>query len=125
MTATNTAVRDLYCSKCANRYDIKTVQGLCACGAPLLVDYDYQKAAKTLTPEALKTRPGSMWRYREVLPVFDEDNIVTLGEGMTPLLPSKAIGRSLGLSNLFFKDETVNPTGSWRSPKPKSWASTA
>jgi threonine synthase len=56
-----------------------------------------------------------MWRYRELLPVQDEANIITLGEGGTPLLPSTTIGKDLGVPNLYFKDETVNPTGSFKA----------
>jgi len=56
-----------------------------------------------------------MWKYRELFPVQDEANIVTLGEGWTPLLPSERIGPELGLKHLFFKDESVNPTGSFKA----------
>jgi threonine synthase len=56
-----------------------------------------------------------MWRYGEVLPVLGDENMVTLGEGMTPLTPSREIGHELGLENLFFKDESVNPTGSFKA----------
>ena len=115
MRSTNTTVSDLYCPKCEARYDIDSIMTLCNCGAPLLVDYDYEKAKLTLKQSALKTRQPSMWRYREVLPVRDEANIVTLGEGGTPLLPSTSIGKDLGVPNLYFKDETVNPTGSFKA----------
>ena len=115
MASTNSTVKDLYCSKCDLRYNIDDVHTLCKCGGPLMVDYDYKKAAELLTPEIAKQRPPSMWRYREVLPVKNDENIVTLGEGGTPLLESSAIGQYLGLKNLYFKDETVNPTGSFKA----------
>lgn len=115
MRSTNTAVKDLYCPRCDARYDIDSIMNLCDCGAPLLVDYDYEKASLVLKQSALKTRQPSMWRYRELLPVLDEANIVTLGEGGTPLLPSTSIGKNLGVPNLYFKDETVNPTGSFKA----------
>lgn len=115
MRETNTTVTGIYCSKCDRRYDINSVLRLCQCGAPLLVDYDYDTASQRITREVLKERPFSMWRYREILPVLDTANIVTLGEGGTPLLPSILIGKKFGLNNLFFKDETVNPTGSFKA----------
>jgi len=115
MTPTNTAVTKIVCSKCNAEYDINSILTLCRCGAPLLVDYDYKKASSILARNGLEKRPRTMWRYREVLPVQDENNIVTLGEGGTPLLPSKSIGQSLGLKNLYFKDESVNPTGSFKA----------
>ncbi|MEW5922442.1 MAG: threonine synthase [Candidatus Zixiibacteriota bacterium] len=115
MPPTNTAVKDLYCSKCNARHDMQKIHTLCPCGGPLLVDYDYQLAAEMIGPDDLRMRPSVMWRYLELLPVKDTDNIVTLGEGGTPLLESAAIGDELGLRNLFFKDETVNPTGSFKA----------
>ncbi|MBN1212817.1 MAG: threonine synthase [candidate division Zixibacteria bacterium] len=115
MPPTNSTVTDLYCSKCRARFDINSVQNLCLCGGPLLVDYDYNEAGRYLTREVLKSRPDSMWKYREVLPVKNDTNIITLGEGGTPLLPSRAIGAELGLSHLYFKDESVNPTGSFKA----------
>ena len=115
MPSTNTTVKDLYCSKCDQRYNIDDVHTLCKCGGPLLVDYDYKKAAKILNPEIVRSRPSNMWKYKEVLPVKDEANIVTLGEGGTPLLKAQKIGNDLGLENLYFKDETANPTGSFKA----------
>jgi threonine synthase len=115
MPPTNTTVTDIYCPKCASRYPIDTVITLCECGAPLLIDYDYDEAAGLLRPDMLNSRPASMWKYREVLPVKDDVNIVSLGEGGTPLLPSQAIGKKLGVPELYFKDETMNPTGSFKA----------
>lgn len=115
MPSTNTTVKDLYCSKCDQRYNIDDVHTLCKCGGPLLVDYDYKKAGEILNPEIVRSRPSNMWKYKEVLPVKDEANIVTLGEGGTPLLKAQKIGDDLGLENLYFKDETANPTGSFKA----------
>jgi threonine synthase len=115
MPLTNSTVKDLYCSKCRTRYPVDSIQNLCSCGGPLLVDYDYTRAGQYLTREILRSRPDSMWKYREVLPVRDDVNIITLGEGGTPLLPSRAIGKALGLPHLYFKDESVNPTGSFKA----------
>ena len=115
MTSTNSTVTDLYCSKCNNRFDINTVQTLCPCGAPILVDYDYRKASEIIDRFKTADRPTSMWKFKEILPVLDEDNIVTLGEGGTPLLLSAGIGDDWGCPNLFFKDESANPTGSFKA----------
>ncbi|MBU1650802.1 threonine synthase, partial [bacterium] len=115
MPETRTNITDIYCSKCDKRYDSDAVLTLCSCGAPLLVDYDYNNAAAQLTPEILGERPNTMWKYIEVLPVKQIENIVSLGEGSTPLLHSRMIGESLGLESLYFKDETVNPTGSFKA----------
>ena len=68
-----------------------------------------------MTRESLASRVNSLWRYREVLPVRDDRNIVTLGEGFTPLLRAERLGRSLDLSNLFIKDESQNPTQSFKA----------
>jgi threonine synthase len=110
-----TMVRNLYCSRCSNRYELDEVIKLCDCGAPLLVDYDYGKASDILSKEMLKSRISSMWRYRELLPVKKEENIISLGEGYTPLLESSFIGTSLGMKHLYLKDETNNPTGSFKA----------
>ncbi|PKK85063.1 MAG: threonine synthase [candidate division Zixibacteria bacterium HGW-Zixibacteria-1] len=115
MPSTNTAVKDLYCSKCNARHNMDEIHTLCPCGGPLMVDYDYRMAAELINPDSLRARPSVMWRYLEILPVKDMSNIVTLGEGGTPLLESVKIGDELGLKNLFFKDETVNPTGSFKA----------
>jgi len=80
-----------------------------------LVRYDLKSAARTLTRESLHTRAADLWRYREVLPVEDEQNIVSLGEGWTPLLHAPRLGKELGLSNLYIKDESQNPTQSFKA----------
>lgn len=105
-------VRELECSACGKKYDASTEQHLCTCGKPLLARYDLKKAASTLTLEALKSRPGTLWRYAEVLP---NDPPVSLGEGMTPLVHAKRLGASMGLERLFVKDEGLNPTGSFKA----------
>ncbi|HDS00876.1 MAG TPA: threonine synthase [candidate division Zixibacteria bacterium] len=115
MPTTNTTAKDIFCPRCAKHYDITAVLTLCECGAPLLVDYDYEKASSVIDREKLKGRTANMWRYLEVLPVFDCDNVATLGEGGTQLLVSKTIGPELGMPDLFLKDETTNPTGSFKA----------
>ena len=115
MSTTGSTATELYCPKCPKRYSLDTIINLCTCGSPLLVDYDYGKAARVIGPEVLSRRTGSMWKYVELLPVQHESHIVTLSEGDTPLLRSKTIGPSLNLPNLYFKDESVNPTGSFKA----------
>ncbi len=108
-------VTHLYCSSCGKEHDARKLINLCDCGKPLMVAYDLERAAKTFTREALAGRVASLWRYREVLPLEDDRNKLTLGEGMTPLLKAERLGAQLGLSNLFIKDEGVNPTGSFKA----------
>jgi len=107
-----TTVVELECSECGKKYDAGAEQHLCSCGKPLLVRYDLQRAAKTLTLENLSKRPRTLWRYSEVLPPGDP---VTLGEGMTPLMHAQRLGKSMGLQRLFVKDEGLNPTGSFKA----------
>jgi threonine synthase len=108
-------VTHLYCSSCGKQHESRKLINLCDCGKPLLVAYDLDRAAKTLTRESLAGRVASLWRYQEVLPVDDQQNQLTLGEGMTPLLKAERLGAQLGLANLFIKDEGVNPTGSFKA----------
>jgi threonine synthase len=116
MPSMNTFVKDIYCPKCNARYPINTIQALCRCGSPLLVDYDYERAAASGMREKFAARAGlGMWKYSELLPVQDSSNVVSLGEGDTPLVRSVSIGADLGLTSLYFKDECGNPTGSFKA----------
>ena len=110
-------VTHLECALCGNHHEARTLQNLCAeCGKPLLVRYDLDEAAKTLTPDALRARESSLWRYREVLPVDDEASIVSFGEGWTPLLRAERLARSLPIElDLYIKDEGQNPTQSFKA----------
>lgn len=112
---TNSYIKELYCAKCGKIYSADEVQQLCECGSPFLVRYDLQKAAKEWKKDSLKDRSWSLWRYREVLPVRDVDNIVSLGEGGTPILPLKKAGKKIGIPNLFIKDEGIIPTGTFKA----------
>lgn len=106
----------LACTACTKEHDAAVPQNVCtACGKPLFAHYDLAAAAKTLTKESLRTREKSLWRYREVLPVKNAADIVTLGEGWTPLLPAPRLGAKHGLSRLFIKDEAQNPTASFKA----------
>jgi threonine synthase len=84
-------------------------------GRPLWVRYDLDRVRAAVRPADLAGRPPSLWRYRELLPLPAGEEPVTLGEGMTPLLPCPRLGRELGLSRLFIKDESQLPTGSFKS----------
>ncbi|MCI0463713.1 MAG: threonine synthase [Gemmataceae bacterium] len=84
-------------------------------GRPLWVRYDLARARAAITPADLTARPPSLWRYRELLPLPAGSEPVTLGEGMTPLLPCPRLGRDMGLSHLLVKDESQLPTGSFKS----------
>ena len=108
-------VTHLECSKTGKIYEPNKLYNLSEAGKPLLVRYDLAKAAETLTKESLKNRVSSLWRYREVLPVVHDENIVSLGEGWTPLLHAKRLGAQVELPHLFIKDESPNPTGSFKA----------
>jgi threonine synthase len=84
-------------------------------GRPLWVRYDLARVRAALKPEQLVSRPPDLWRYRELLPLPSDTSPVTLGEGMTPLLPCAGLGSELGLARLFVKDEAQLPTGSFKS----------
>lgn len=109
-------VKKLECSACHREYDARRLHNVCTeCGKPLLVRYDLKRIAKFLTRQTLFGRRADLWRYRELLPVRREDNIVTLGEGWTPLLHARSLGQSLGMSELHVKDESLNPTQSFKA----------
>jgi threonine synthase len=109
-------VKNLECSFCHREYEARRVHNVCTeCGKPLLVRYDLKRIAKFLTRQTLYARRSDLWRYREVLPVRREENIVCLGEGWTPLHRAKNLGAALGMSELFVKDESLNPTQSFKA----------
>jgi threonine synthase len=109
-------ITHLECAACGLRHEAQRLHNLCReCGKPLLVRYDLERAASSLTKESLKGRRADLWRYREVLPVESEADIVSLGEGWTPLLRANRLGATLGLSALFIKDESQNPTQSFKA----------
>jgi threonine synthase len=95
-------------------YDPHRPQHLCTCGAPLLARYDLE-AARAWDRASLNGRDASMWRYRELLPLFDHESPVTLGEGWTPLIHAGRLGSDLGMERLFVKDESLNPTNSFKA----------
>jgi len=98
----------------APRLDARAVHHLCACGAPLVARYDLDRA-RAWRRESLAGREPNMWRYREMLPLFDGESPVTLGEGFTPLFHAGALGSTIGLDRLYIKDESLNPTNSFKA----------
>src|SRR5207237_828619 len=110
-------VTNLYCSNCGKTYEPNKLYNLCIdCGKPLMVAYDLEKASETLTRETLKTRTTpTLWRYKEVLPVEKSENVLSLGEGFTPLQKAETLGAKYGLKNLYIKDESLNPTQSFKA----------
>lgn len=91
------------------------MQGTCSCGAPLLARYDLERAAEIAGRDEIAARAPDLWRYHELLPVSGPDAVVTLGEGMTPLLPMARLGRALGVPRLLMKDEGLIPTGTFKA----------
>jgi threonine synthase len=82
---------------------------------PIWVRYDLAAVSRALTKPALRSRPESLWRYRELLPYFDESDVVTLGERISPLLSCPRLGTRFGLEDLWIKDESQLPTGTFKS----------
>ena len=110
------ALTRLECSYCAEQADPALPQRTCpACGKVLVARYDAAAAARTLTKDSLPGRATSIWRYRELMPVLDDANVVTLGEGWTPILPAPRLADTLGFDDLLLKDEGLNPTGSFKA----------
>ncbi|HEY4425055.1 MAG TPA: threonine synthase [Pyrinomonadaceae bacterium] len=109
-------VTHLECGLCGTKHEAHRLHNLCtACGKPLLVRYDLERARMFLKKESLAARRPDMWRYREMLPVERDENIISLGEGWTPLLRATRLGRRVGVPDLFIKDESQNPTQSFKA----------
>ncbi len=103
------------CSMTGERYEAEVVQGLSREGRPLLVRYDLDALAAAVSKEELAERPEDLWRYREFLPVRKTENIVSLGEPLTPIQPATRVQAKLGGGPLFVKDEGRLPTGSFKA----------
>jgi threonine synthase len=108
-------ISHLACSVCGKRREPGILHNLCECGGPLLVRYDLEKTKATWSREALAAGPPTMWRYAPVLPVQNTRFIVSLGEGMTPMVKTTRLGDRLGAKSLWVKDEGLNPTGSFKA----------
>jgi len=106
----------LECTNCGKTYSAEEIHTTCpACGKVLYARYDLDAAHKHFNRDDLLRRAGNMWRWFELMPVRDERNVVTLGEGYTPLLPARALGQHFGATQLYIKEEGLNPTGSFKA----------
>ena len=113
MNTTHSLLKNLECSECGKIYDPNLLQTFATCcNQPLLAKYDLMQAPpKTI----LKDRPMNMWRYKEWLPVFENENIVSLHEGFTPVIKVERAANLAGFTEVFIKDEAMNPTGSFKA----------
>src|SRR3954454_14360174 len=108
-------VTHLECSVCGRRHEAGTEKNLCECGGPFLVRYDLSRARKEWKRAALNDCSSDMWRYEPMLPVRDRRNIVSMGEGWSPLVRTPRLGMRLHVADLWVKDEGLNPTGSFKA----------
>ena len=106
--------QEIFCPRCLKRFGLSELLNLCPCGSPLMVRYDLEKAKTAFVRPSLEARVASLWRYRELLPLQNDANLISLGEGFTPILDAKTLGGELGLRRLWIKDEAQNPTGSFK-----------
>jgi len=106
----------LECSLCGRTFDADQVQTYCVeCSTPLLSRYDLEKARGETNKERFRSRGPGLWRWQEILPVRHLQNVVTLGEGDAPILASHRLGERYKLTNLYLKDESINPTGTFKA----------
>lgn len=106
----------LECPECGEERDASIPQSFCEkCNSPLLARYDLESARAILRKSDIRHRPPGMWRWRELMPVKNSENIVSLGEGDTPILRAHRLGTSLGLEHLYIKDESLQPTGTFKA----------
>ncbi len=110
-----TMLKSLQCTKCSLEYAPDRLQNLCTCGGILYPRYDLAKLKGKYRREEVAQGPKSLWRYRRVLPVRDEANVISLGEGFTPLFPALRRGPFAPYSALSIKDEGPNPTQSFKA----------
>ena len=110
-----TFLTSLVCSKTGEEFPAGQLHNLSPAGAPLLAQYDLERARAEWTKEQVAAGPNSMWRYGPLLPVADPAHIVSLGEGNTPLIRTRRLGEKLGAANLLVKDESANPTGTFKA----------
>ena len=106
---------DLICTKTGASYDKTRLLNLSDEGAPLFARYDLDAIKEVVPRETLVHRDPTMWRYAEVMPVEDPRFCVSLGEGFTPLVQATSLGNQVGVPNLMIKDESANPTGSFKA----------
>lgn len=113
MPQTGTVVRDIVCRGCGERFSLDLTEFPCPkCGGILDPQYDYDEIS--IGRDDWAARSGSMWKYRELLPVQDQDTIVSLGEGDTPLIDCPTLADELGVAEVLIKDEGQNPTNTFK-----------
>jgi threonine synthase len=105
----------LECPRCIRTYNADVLQNLCDCGSPLFPRYDLKEVSQFVSREDFGYRVHSLWRFRELLPVRNLQNVVTLFEGFTPLISVDRVGSEIGVRKLILKDESLNPTGSFKA----------
>ena len=110
-----TFVSHLECGMTGERYEADRLHGLSRVGRPLLVRYDLDRVRGALSKDALARRPEDIWRYRELLPVRNKANIISLGEQMTPIVSLDTLARESGAAAILVKDEGRLPTGSFKA----------
>src|SRR5688572_25814148 len=109
-------VTHLECANCGQHYDAARIHNLCtACQRPLWVRYDLDALRKKFSKKQLFGRPPTIWRYLEMLPVKNPDTIISLTESITPILFTARLAAEFGVENLYVKDESRLPTGSFKS----------
>ncbi len=106
-------VKALACKECGQEYEAKALHVCEFCFGPLEVSYDYEAISKVISRESIANGPPNIWRYKDLLPVFGND-FVSLGAGFTPLVRAERLGNALGLDELWIKNDTLNPTGSFK-----------
>ena len=111
---TERRVIGMRCRECSTEYEVQPTHVCEMCFGPLDVIYDYDLVKRRLTRERVESGPPSMWRWRDLLPVEDAVEVVTLGEGFTPLVHARRLGEELGLENLYLKNDSMNPTNSFK-----------
>lgn len=109
-------VTHLECALCGERYDAAQIQGLCTkCNRPLWVKYDLHAVKANARKESLAERPATLWRYSELLPIREPAKTVSLGETMTPMLAARRLASHFNVADLWIKDESRLPTGSFKA----------
>src|SRR5437660_1420443 len=104
----------LRCRECGAEYELQATHVCEMCFGPLDVVYDQAALKKVVSRDRIERGPASMWRYRDLLPIEDETPVVSLGEGFTPLVKAERLGAELGLRNLYLKNDSMNPTNSFK-----------
>src|SRR6266700_7544037 len=104
----------LRCRECGSEYELQATHVCEMCFGPLDVVFDEAALKRRVSRQRIEQGPASMWRYRDLLPVEDDTPVVTLGEGFTPLVKADRLGAELGLRNLYLKNDSMNPTNSFK-----------